>query len=481
MLRRIAPVAVTLALSLSLGGCAREVHRPRPLAPDATAAALESRSLASPALRDYLVAQGQPVDPWPRAIWDLPALTLAAVFHHADIEVARARARVAAAERQTSRTRVPWTLTARPEYDSRENGATPWGLGVLAGLPLDIGGKRAIRSEQLQRLENAAGIEVGVAAWRVRSRLRRHFADLHLARVTLGLLEAEQAERVTLARLIDRRVAVGYAAETEASAIRLRLAEGDLALRRAAIRQDQALAGVAEAAGLPLEEVRATRFDFAAVATLVPAPTGTDLQRAALLNRIDLRRKLADYAAAEAAVKLEVARQYPDLTLAPGYLWDADQSVWSLAFLAVIPPAARTKALIREAEARREVEEKAFVAMQAGVIAEAQAAASRYQRALAAHTAARGQVDAAVRRREQVQRQFEGGHVDRVELTLARVEAAVAERTAVVAMLELQQGLSALEDALQRPLDNPDLMASAQAVAATPADPGINPALIDND
>jgi hypothetical protein len=68
-----------------------------------------------------------------------------------------------------------------------------------------------------------------------------------------------------------------------------------------------------------------------------------------------------------------------------------------------------------------------------------------------------------------------------VELTLARVEAAVAERTAVVAMLEVQQGLSALEDALQRPLDNPELTASAQAVAATPADPGINPALIDND
>jgi hypothetical protein len=47
-------------------------------------------------------------------------------------------------------------------------------------------------------------------------------------------------------------------------------------------------------------------------------------------------------------------------------------------------------------------------------------------------------------------------------------------------MLELQQGLSALEDAVQRPLDNPDLFAGVQPAAA-PADATLNPALIDND
>ena len=73
------------------------------------------------------------------------------------------------------------------------------------------------------------------------------------------------------------------------------------------------------------------------------------MRRVALVNRIDLRRKLADYAAAEAAVKLEVARQYPDLTLVPGYFWDADQSLWSISFLGLLPPSARAKALIAEA------------------------------------------------------------------------------------------------------------------------------------
>jgi len=56
----------------------------------------------------------------------------------------------------------------------------------------------------------------------------------------------------------------------------------------------------------------------------------------------------------------------------------------------------------------------------------------------------------------------------------------VIERAAVVAMLEAQQGLSALEDAVQRPLDNPDLDTAPKGVVPSP-DATPNPALIDND
>jgi outer membrane protein TolC len=222
------------------------------------------------------------------------------------------------------------------------------------------------------------------------------------------------------------------------------------------------------------------RLDFSAVDHVVPTPEPPALQRAALLNRIDLRRKLADYAVAEAALKLEVARQYPDITLVPGYFWDADESIWSIAGLALVPPRARTRALIREAELRREIEARAFLAVQSSVIAEAQAAAARYGRALAAHEAAVEVLRRARQRRREAASQFERGQADRVDVANAALEAVVAERTAIVAMLELQQGLSALEDAVQRPLDNPDLFAGVQPAAA-PAEAALNPALIDND
>jgi len=262
--------------------------------------------------------------------------------------------------------------------------------------------------------------------------------------------------------------------------LRLRAAEGELAVARAAVRRDQALAGVAEATGVPLAVLETVRFDFGILDHPMVPPAAVDVRRVALRNRIDLRRKLADYAAAEAAVKLEVARQYPDVTLVPGYFWDADESIWSISFFSLLTPQARARALIREAEARREVEEKAFNALQAAVIAEASAAASRYRHAFEAHRAARRQIETARSRHDRVREQFDRGHADRVELAQAKLEAAMAERLATISMLELQQGLSALEDAVQRPLDNPDL-ATTSAPAAAPAGAPIDPALLDND
>jgi len=475
-------LSVVIALTgACLSGCARETYRDKPLDPAATAREYERRTLSSEALRAYFDAQGQPVSPWPPARWDLTTLTLAAVFHHPEIELARARARVSSAETRTSRTRQPITFSVRPEYNTRvPEGETPWGLAVLVGLPLDFGGKRDKRTEQLKRIEEAADLEVGVASWRVRSRLRRHFVDLYGSDRTVRALELEQEERRRLLALMEKRQAAGYASATDVSALRLKVAETDVALKRSAIRREQAFAGVAEAVSVPLEELGRVKLDFSALATPMVPPGREEVSRTALLNRIDLRRKLADYAAAEAAVKLEVARQYPDVTLLPGYFWDADERIWSIAFLGLLPPTARTRALIRESEARREVEEKAFLALQTSVIAEADAAAARYRLAWEAQSAARQQIDEAIARRARTERQFERGSADRVELVQVRLDTVVIERAAVVAMLEAQQGLSALEDALQRPLDNPDLDTAPKGVVTTQeATP--NPALIDND
>ena len=47
----------------------------------------------------------------------------------------------------------------------------------------------------------------------------------------------------------------------------------------------------------------------------------TEIRQRALLNRIDLRRQLAQYVAADEALKLEIAKQYPDINIAGGYSW----------------------------------------------------------------------------------------------------------------------------------------------------------------
>src|SRR5258706_13674770 len=77
------------------------------------------------------------------------------------------------------------------------------------------------------------------------------------------------------------------------------------------------------------------------------------LRRMALRNRLDVHRKLLEFGAADAEVKGAVAAQNPDFTLGPGYTWDQGDNIWSLAVGMTLPPAAQTRAAIREAQARR--------------------------------------------------------------------------------------------------------------------------------
>ena len=76
----------------------------------------------------------------------------------------------------------------------------------------------------------------------------------------------------------------------------------------------------------------------------------------ALLNRLDIREALARYQAAEARLRLEVARQYPDITLSPGFLWDQGDLVWSVGAAILAPLFDINQGPIGEAEAARVLE-----------------------------------------------------------------------------------------------------------------------------
>jgi outer membrane protein TolC len=480
---QLAPAAVLLLLPLAIAGCGFQSYKAKPIGPVESAARLQQHALDDPKLRDYMAAQGQAPAQWPLASWNLARLTLAAVYFHPDIELAAARSRVAQAQTATARIMPSPVLSLRPEYNSKVGaGETPWGLGVTALIPIDLGGKTVIRADQAASLEQAARLEVGAAAWRVRSRLRRSLLDYHAADETARALEREQQQRSAQLALMEKRLTAGEASRNDVSAIRLRMTEVEVALRRAVGRREQARAAVAEALGLPLERLVGVKFDLAAFDAPPAALDLRTVRERALINRIDLRRKLAEYAAADLAVKLEIARQYPDFSIGPGFFWDADEAIWSLLMVSQLMLPARRNAQIREAEARREVEERAFVAMQASVIAEAGSAWTRYTQGLHGVEAAQAGVALAKTRLAKTQRQFDAGYADRMDLRSAELEATLAERALVVARVETQQGLSALEDAVQRPLEPVESEGATTVASPAGAPPGIlSPVLVDDD
>jgi outer membrane protein TolC len=123
-----------------------------------------------------------------------------------------------------------------------------------------------------------------------------------------------------------------------------------------------------------------------------------------MLNRIDLRRQLAHYAAADEALKLEIARQYPDINITAGYSWEGGENIFELGPSAVLPVFNQNQGPIAEAEARRREVAAQFLAMQAGIIEQSQTSLARYRGSLGALVAARGAAELQAKRLSQARR-----------------------------------------------------------------------------
>ncbi len=171
-------------------------------------------------------------------------------------------------------------------------------------------------------------------------------------------------------------------------------------------------------------------------------------------SRPDILAALAEYAATQSALQLEIAKQYPNIHLGAGYQFDQGDSKWSLSITAEIPVLNRNQGPIAEAEARRAEAAARFIALQGRVIGE-------IDRALAL----RGATEAQLRESEtllQTQRKqleaqqaaFAAGAADQLELQHARLETRVSELTLLEAQGRAQQAIGQLEEALQRPFES---------------------------
>ena len=176
---------------------------------------------------------------------------------------------------------------------------------------------------------------------------------------------------------------------------------------------------------------------------------------------------MADYAASESALKIEIAKQYPDIHLNTGYEYDQGLQKWGLLGFGVeLPLLNRNEGPIAQAEARRKQAAARFEALQAKVIAELDRALSVYQMAVKSREGAEALLATQRKQQESVEQQVRAGAADRLDLLTAQLELAASELALEDGQTRLHQALGALEDAVQRPLATwPDLEQSRAAQA----------------
>ncbi|MDL2336870.1 MAG: TolC family protein [Pseudomonadota bacterium] len=482
--------ALVCCTLLGMAGCALQTYEPRPLDPALAQATQLARRPDDAALREAMSRLGIDTTVWPLAAWDAPELSALALASNPELAVARAEVAVAQAAGRSARQRANPSLELTLEHHSAPGASdSPWSVGValdtlLGDWLLGQSRRQALSdvadAQQLEAVERAAQ-----TAWQVHRRVR----DSHRALFDAERLAAIANETLVLQReesvLWQRRLTLGAVSMSEVFPSQQRLAMVTQQAHQARHAVEQARSALAQAIGLPLEQTRQLPLRFASltrdgsvpplsarapqaatpITSTEPVLEPLDMQRAALLNNIAVRIALARYASADAAVRVEIARQIPELSLKPGYAWDQGDHRWSLGLGFALPLSKRNAAPIAEALARREAEAVRFGALQAQAIAELDTARLAAEAAATQQADAQRQADLALALAERTARRVEHGDTDRLERLTGRRAEIDVRRTLVEAQAARERALAALEDVVQQPLSG------AAALRFEPAPP----------
>ena len=445
--------ALYLALAAALAAGCRHVP-PQPLSPEESAARLTAQSLADVGLRDFLAQQtGRSPEPWPKTQWDLEDLTLAALYFSPELRVARAGAAVAAAHVGAESQRPNPTVSVLPQRVANpESGVSPWLAAVQLDWPIETAGKRAKRRAAAERRAAAADLSVNTAVWRVRGDVYEGVVGVSAAAQRSASLARTVELRAQRLSLIEERRIAGAIAEAIVAPERLALAQATANLASAERTSAEARAALAAAVGTPAAALDAVDVAFDLDAAPADAQAlGNGARRAALLSRSDVLSLLAEYEAAEQDLRLELAKQYPDLHIGPAYEYDQGADKWGLALSLDLPLMNQNGGAIDEALARRGEVAARFEALQAQVIHEVDAAetalrAARREAEIAQHLLAEAR-----HRNALAERSLELGAVDRVAVLDAELEMQFAAGARIDAQERLHRALAQLERAVEAP------------------------------
>ncbi len=445
-----------------LAGCAH--FESQPLAPDKSAAQLESRRLEDAGLKLFLQTNSisKPTN-WPLPQWDLDSLTLAAFYFHPSLQVARAQWREALAGIKTAAGRPNPTVTVGPGYDfSALSGVNPWLPFGSMDVPIETAGKRGKRMSQAGKRAEVARQNFFVAAWSVRANVRASLVEFIVARDRTVLVETQFTAQSEISRRQEQRLAAGDISRAEVNVSRIALGRLQLELGDAQARRAEARAQLAASIGVPARALDGVKLAFSLAASAPHDLTDAAARRLALCGRADVRAALADYAAAEAALRLEIAKQYPDLHLNPGYQFDQGEHKWTLGFTFELPLLNQNQGPIAEARAQREVAAAKFVARQAEIIGEIDRAVAQFRVANAQLKSSGDFYRAAEQQQQAVRAGLQAGATDHLDLLSGQIEFAAAALVRLEAETKWQTAIGALENALQRPTDSLAALDSSQ-------------------
>lgn len=270
-----------------------------------------------------------------------------ALFYNPDLRLTRLDAGVALATFDTA------GLWDDPQFgfDGEEVLSGPFNYGLMLSLTIPISGRLGVEKDRAGAAYEAELRRIVDAEWSTRAAVRSAWASWSVASERLLLLREVIGQVERISAITDQLETAGELTRVEARLLRAELVETRADVAEAVLAEARARVELLGLMGLPPD----------APVELLPAippasiaeTTGANERLIEANTTLAVRR--AEYQVAEETLRLEVRKQYPDITIGTGYGSEDNDDRLLLGVSIPIPILNANRAGIAEAKARREV------------------------------------------------------------------------------------------------------------------------------
>jgi outer membrane protein TolC len=202
-----------------------------------------------------------------------------------------------------------------------------------------------------------------------------------------------------------------------------------------------------------MHELENINFDFHVLEEELHLPPDQEQQDAALTNRADLLANLAEHAALEEELRLEIARQYPDISLNPGMNYNQGDREWRLGLKMELPLFHQNQGAIAQAEVRRRAQAERCLVLQTQILNQIETTVLNYNNAMDRFAAADAALDSANEIVQFTKLNHAAGVSSLLDVAVAESAQAQSSIGKAQAAATLQKAVTELEFAIQLPVN----------------------------
>ena len=446
-------------LVLFLSACVKQQYISEPVDTQQNYQDIVLKDHSSQEFKSFLQQHQYPTDSWPITTWDLKGLTLAAIYFNPEINVARSEIEVQKAGEIIAGQR-PNPSVGIPLEHHDGSADSPWFIGLVFDFLFERKDKRIAAQQQALAERNAAEIKLQQLAWSIYSDLHKHFLEYFAVSKQKEMLLSQQKLLKNNLDLLTRRKEMGQVSQFELSRVRLELQHLQLQISDQNYSINNAFHNLIAITGLQADKFDKDNFRFDSLEqdSFDVALDESQLRRELLNNRYDVKIKLKEYDALESALRLEILKQYPDINLSPGFIFDQGSNVWALGASWVLPLFHNHEGEIKQALAKRTQMQAEFVALQTELINELNRKHQNYIDKTASYKNSMNLLNELEARAKQVKKQFDLGYSDKLTLLQVSLELEKVKQAIFAFKVDVLRAMEQLERTTQQAISDDGLL-----------------------